>query len=57
MHKICLFIPTAALINVLLISVKLFVGFRQANHVASKIENVIDLLWFENKISHSSGLE
>lgn len=55
-----LFIPTAALIDVLLISVKLFVGFRQANHVASKIENVIDLLWSENEPSnkyHSSGLE
>lgn len=36
-HKMSLFIPTAALINVLLISVKLFVGFRQVNHVASQI--------------------
>ncbi len=43
-----LFIATAALIDVLLISVKLFVGFHQVNHVASKIENVIDLLRFEN---------
>ncbi len=39
-----LFIATAALIDVLLISVKLFVGFHHVNHVASKIKNVIDLL-------------
>jgi len=33
--------PTAALINVLLISVKLFVGFHQVNHVASKIKKML----------------
>lgn len=51
-HKMSLFIATAALIDVLLISVKLFVGFHQVNHVASKIENVIDLLRFENGLSN-----
>lgn len=35
-HRMSLCTATADLINVLLISVKLFVGFHQANHVASK---------------------
>jgi len=40
-HKMSLHNPTAALINVLLISVKLFVGFHQVNHVASKIKKML----------------
>ncbi len=44
-HKAVILMCTEwALIDVLLISVKLYVGFHQANYIASKIENVIDLL-------------